>query len=127
MRLAVGYAWVRFRRIGFRRVRGHLQQARRAAAEHRPLQSTPKARLHPADRHDGAESGRSSHRNLMANACQLSRWSLGRSRRDNTGDSVLSLLWSVDVPVERCGQRNVVMYHRFRPASVVKVKSTGRR
>ncbi len=63
-----------------------------------------------------------SHRNLMANACQLSRWSLGSSGEE----TILAVL-----PFFHCYGLStcllsgvamgatLVMHHRFRPASVV--------
>src|SRR5579872_594772 len=127
----LGYAWVRFRRIGFRRPRPgtklrDFQQALEGAAENLTavaIDVESPAYILPTGGTTGAPKAVVlSHRNLMANACQLSRWSLGRSGEE----TILAV-----IPFFHCYGLStcvlsgvsmgatLVMHHRFRPASVV--------
>jgi len=127
----LGYAWVRFRRIGFRRPRPgtklrDLQEALDGAPEkYMPvaIDTESPAYILPTGGTTGSPKAVVlSHRNLMANACQLSRWSLGRSGEE----TILAV-----IPFFHCYGLStcllsgvamgatLVMHHRFRPASVV--------
>jgi long-chain acyl-CoA synthetase len=127
----LGYAWVRFRRIGFRRPRAgtklqDLQSAIdtvKSAPSPVGIQIESPAYILPTGGTTGAPKAVVlSHRNLMANACQLSHWSLGSSGEE-TILAVIPFFHSYGLST--CVLSGVamaatlVMHHRFRPASVV--------
>src|SRR5206468_326443 len=82
------YAWVRFRRIGLglprlgMRIRDFQEALDEAQESPVPMaiDTESPAYILPTGGTTGAPKAVVlSHRNLMANACQLSRWSLGRA------------------------------------------------
>ncbi len=127
----LGYAFIRFRRIGFGRgplgtIVHDFQQVLDSADEepsHVPIDVEKPAYILPTGGTTGAPKAVVlSHRNLMANACQLSCWSQGKPGED----TILAV-----IPFFHCyGLSNcllsavkmgatIVMHHRFRPASAV--------
>jgi long-chain acyl-CoA synthetase len=134
--LRLGYAWVRFRRIGFGlRPRGTTvhdfqqaldlvdEQLTAAPIQREPIDIEKPAYILPTGGTTGAPKAVVlSHRNLMANARQLSCWSQG----EPGAETILAV-----IPFFHCyGLSNcllsavsmgatIVMHHRFRPASAV--------
>jgi len=128
-----GYAWVRFRRIGLRHAANgtsirEFQAAIDAAGEiatsvkvdvNRP------AYILPTGGTTGAPKAVVlSHRNLLANAWQLSRWSLGTPG----AETILAVLpffhsygLSTCVLNGMALAATLVLHHRFRPASAVRL------
>ena len=126
-----GYAWVRFRRIGFGRPAPgmrlqNFQETLAGASENfnaPAIDIGSPAYILPTGGTTGAPKAVVlSHRNLMANACQLSRWSLGRPG----AETILAVIpffhcygLSTCVLSGVAMGSTLVMHHRFRPASVV--------
>src|SRR5262249_48142199 len=129
----LGYAWVRFRRLGFKHrtdhatVRDFDQGLAGAGAAFDPPASagyTP-AHILPT----GGTTGRAkavllSHRNLLSNAWQLAHWSRG-TPGEETMLAVLPFFHSYGLSA--CVLNGIalgatlVLHHRFRPDSVVRL------
>jgi long-chain acyl-CoA synthetase len=129
----IGYAWVRFQRIGFGPASGRTRildfnDAIHGAGERRKLD---KGSLHePAFiLPTGGTTGRPkavtlSHQNLIAQAWQLSHWSRGHHGEE----TILAVLpffhsygLSTCVMMGTALGATLVLHHRFRPASVVRL------
>lgn len=128
----LGYAWVRFRKLGF----GHsaadsavrdFDQTLDAADtnfEPIPIDDEAPAYILPTGGTTGAPKAvLLSHRNLLSNAWQLSHWSLGRPGEE----SLLAVLpFFHSYGLSACVLNGIalgatlVLHHRFRPASVVR-------
>jgi long-chain acyl-CoA synthetase len=130
----LGYAWLRFRRIGFRtiaapgtRFRGFHESINNARERSGPGPIDPGAPAYvlPTGGTTGAPKAVTlSHRNLMAQAWQLSHWSHGVPGEE-TILAVVPFFHSYGLSA--CVMNGValgsrlVMHHRFRPASVVRL------
>src|SRR5579872_4233022 len=128
-----GYAWVRFRRIGFHHacegVTLHdFQKAIDGAPEKLSavaVDCEQPAYVLPTGGTTGAPKAVVlSHRNLMANACQLSHWCLGKPG----AETILALLpFFHSYGLSTCVMNGMalgatlVLHHRFRPASAVRL------
>lgn len=128
-----GYAWVRFQRLGFHHscngatVR-EFQKTIDEADENSDaiaIDINKAAYILPTGGTTGAPKAVVlSHRNLMANALQVSRWSLG-TRGEETILAVLPFFHSYGlstcVLTGLALGATLVLHHRFRPASVVRL------
>lgn len=129
----LGYAWVRFQRIGFRRSQPAFEFRKLdAALAEAPEIADPVARDVDAPAYilpTGGTTGMPkavvlSHRNLMANAWQLSHWSQGEPGAE-TMLAVLPFFHSYGLSA--CVLNGIalgatlVLHHRFRPASVIRL------
>lgn len=129
----LGYAWVRFRKIGFRHA-FHGTEVREfddaiAQADEIPATVAVDIRNPAYILPTGGTTGAPkavvlSHRNLMANAWQLSRWSLSQPG----AETILAVLpFFHSYGLSTCVTNGValgatlVLHHRFRPASVVRL------
>ncbi len=128
-----GYAWVRFRRLGFHHscngttVR-EFQTTIDEAVENTDtitIDIDKPAYILPTGGTTGAPKAVVlAHRNLMANAMQVSRWSLGKPGEE----TILAVLpffhsygLSTCVMTGMALGATLVLHHRFRPASVVRL------
>jgi long-chain acyl-CoA synthetase len=129
----LGYAWVRFRRIGF----GHVLTGSKVFAFDEALRGVPElespvavdpnqpAYILPTGGTTGAPKAVTlAHRNLMANAWQLAHWSLG----EPGAETLLALLpffhsygLSTCVLNGMALGATLVLHHRFRTASAVRL------
>jgi long-chain acyl-CoA synthetase len=129
----LGYAWVRFRRIGF----GHSYSGNKLLDFEEVVSSGPEiatpvsvdlnspAYVLPTGGTTGAPKAVTlSHANLLANAWQLSHWSKG----EPGGETLLAVLpFFHSYGLSTCVLNGValgatlVLHHRFRPASVVRL------
>jgi long-chain acyl-CoA synthetase len=129
----LGYAWIRFRRIGLHHswngtATRKFDEAIDAASdslESRRIDVQSPAYILPTGGTTGAPKAVVlSHRNLLANAWQLSHWSMCR-RGEETMLGVLPFFHSYGLSA--CVLNGIalgatiVMHHRFRPASVVRL------
>jgi long-chain acyl-CoA synthetase len=128
-----GYAWVRFRRLGLRHAANgtgirNFQTAIDAASEIATsvaVDVNGPAYILPTGGTTGAPKAVVlSHRNLLANAWQLSRWSLGTPG----AETILAVLpffhsygLSTCVLNGMALGATLVLHHRFRPASAVRL------
>lgn len=129
----LGYAWVRLRKIGFHKPLPHID----VRDFHEVVEKSPElphvihvdpkslAYVLPTGGTVGAPKAvMLSHKNLMANAMQVSTWSLGRPGAE-TLLAVLPFFHSYGLST--CLLNGValgatlVLHHRFRPASVVRL------
>ncbi|MBI3860756.1 MAG: long-chain fatty acid--CoA ligase [Planctomycetia bacterium] len=129
----LGYAWVRFRRLGFSQAcagskvlefESALGNAHEIATPVMTDVNRP-AYILPTGGTTGAPKAVTlAHRNLMANAWQLSHWSLGQPGEE-TLLAVLPFFHSYGLSTcVLCGMAlgaTLVLHHRFRPASVVRL------
>src|SRR5260370_640567 len=129
----IGYAWVRFRRIGLRQAaNGASLRDFQTAIDGAPEIAASVARdvnqpayILPTGGTTGAPKAVVlSHRNLLANAWQLSRWSLGTPG----AETILAVLpffhsygLSTCVLNGMALGATIVLHHRFRPASAVRL------
>jgi long-chain acyl-CoA synthetase len=128
-----GYAWIRFRRMGLHhavngtKVRAFQQTIDEADENNDPISIdiNSSAYILPTGGTTGTPKAVVlAHRNLMANAFQVSRWSLGVPGED----SILAVLpffhsygLSTCVMTGMALGATLVLHHRFRPASVVRL------
>jgi long-chain acyl-CoA synthetase len=128
-----GYAWVRFRRIGLRApVNGtSIRDFQKVVVDAREIAASvardvnQPAYILPTGGTTGAPKAVVlSHRNLLANAWQLSRWSLGTPG----AETILAVLpffhsygLSTCVLNGMALGATLVLHHRFRPASAVRL------
>lgn len=129
----LGYAWVRFRKLGF----GHnsfvgtlrsFDDALQAATPNFDpvaIDDEAPAYILPTGGTTGAPKAvLLSHRNLLSNAWQLSRWSLGKPGEE----SMLAVLpFFHSYGLSACALNGIalgatlILHHRFRPASAVRL------
>jgi len=133
----LGYAWVRFQKIGF----GSVCSQTRVLQFSEAIENTGRSGLKGAGVHDpafilptGGTTGKPkavtlSHFNLMAQAFQLSHWSL----RPQGTETVLAVLpffhsygLSTCLMMGMALGATLVLHHRFRPRSVVHLIETHR-
>lgn len=128
-----GYAWVRFRRIGLHHAtNGASVREFQKTIDESPENADPvaididkPAYILPTGGTTGAPKAVVlAHRNLMANAMQVSRWSLGVPGEE----TILAVLpffhsygLSTCVMTGMALGATLVLHHRFRPASVVRL------
>src|SRR5262245_58407106 len=128
-----GYAWVRFRRLGFHQscngttVREFQKTIDGASENTDPvaIDISEPAYILPTGGTTGAPRAVVlAHRNLMANALQVSRWSPGKPGEE-TMLAVLPFFHSYGlstcVMTGLALGATLVLHHRFRPASVVRL------
>lgn len=128
-----GYAWVRFRRLGFGQIcsgskvlefDGAVNNSREIAGAV-PIDIEGPAYILPTGGTTGAPKAVTlSHKNLMANAWQLSHWSLGEPGAE-TLLAVLPFFHSYGLSTcvlnGMALGATLVLHHRFRPASAVRL------
>jgi long-chain acyl-CoA synthetase len=128
-----GYAWVRFRRLGFGQICSGSKvlefdsaiNGSREIAGAVPVDIAGPAYILPTGGTTGAPKAVTlSHKNLMANAWQLSHWSLGEPGAE-TLLAVLPFFHSYGLSTcvlnGMALGATLVLHHRFRPASAVRL------